>query len=87
MLGDITRADNIYVVTGYTDMRRSIDGLVSIIIDHLHMVPNLTSIYLFCGKCCDRIKVLVKEPDGFVLLYKRQFSKISCKASMELSMI
>ena len=27
MLGDITRANNIFVVTGYTDMRRSIDGL------------------------------------------------------------
>ena len=76
MLGDITRADNIYVVTGYTDMRRSIDGLVSIIIDHLHMVPDLSSIYLFCGKRCDRIKVLMKEPDGFVLLYKRLDSNI-----------
>ena len=44
MLGDISRTDNIYVVTDYTDMRRSIAGLVAIIIDHLHMVPDLTSI-------------------------------------------
>nr|MCR5103536.1 IS66 family insertion sequence element accessory protein TnpB [Eubacterium sp.] len=29
------------------------------------------SIYLFCGKRCDRIKVLLLEPDGYVLLYKR----------------
>lgn len=50
MLGDITRANNIFVVTGYTDMRRSIDGLMSIVIDHLHMMPDTTSIYLFCGK-------------------------------------
>ena len=76
MLGDITRADNIYVVTGYTDMRRSIDGLMSIIIDHLHMVPNLTSIYLFCGKRYDRIEVLMNKPDDFVLLYKRLDSKV-----------
>ena len=68
MLGDITRANNIFVVTGYTDMRRSIDGLMSIVIDHLHMMPDTTSIYLFCGKRCDRIKVLMREPDGFVLL-------------------
>ena len=26
---------------------------------------------MFCGKRCDRIKVLLREPDGFVLLYKR----------------
>ena len=42
MLGDITRADNIYVVTGYTDMRRSVDGLLAIVMDHLHMTPDLT---------------------------------------------
>ena len=27
MLGDITAADEIYIVTGRTDMRKSIDGL------------------------------------------------------------
>ena len=27
MLGDITAEDEIYIVCGYTDMRRSIDGL------------------------------------------------------------
>ena len=29
------------------------------------------SIYMFCGKRCDRIKVLFHEPDDYVLLYKR----------------
>ena len=77
MLGDITIADHVYIVTGYTDMRRSIDGLLAIIIDHLHMQPDITSIYLFCGKRCDRIKLLMKEPDGFVLLYKRLDSNMS----------
>lgn len=27
MLGDITAADELYIVTGYTDMRKSIDRL------------------------------------------------------------
>ena len=31
MLGDISLATNIYLVTGYTDMRKSIDGLCAII--------------------------------------------------------
>lgn len=71
MLGDISVASNIYIVCGYTDMRKSIDGLCSVIIQQLNTNPDGNSIYLFCGKRCDRIKVLLKEPDGYVLLYKR----------------
>lgn len=32
MLGDITVAGELYIVTGYTDMRKSIDGLCAILI-------------------------------------------------------
>lgn len=62
---------NIYLVTGYTDMRKSIDGLCAIIMKNFKHEPDGHSIYLFCGKRCDRIKVLFKEPDGYILLYKR----------------
>lgn len=71
MLGDITAADELYIVTGYTDMRKSIDGLCAIIEDQLHMDPRRSDLYLFCGKRCDRVKALLWENDGFVLLYKR----------------
>ena len=71
MLGDISLADSVYIVTEYTDMRKSIDGLCAIVIDQLKSEPDRRSIYMFCGKRCDRIKVLMHEPDGYVLLYKR----------------
>ncbi len=71
MLGDISMARNIYLITGYTDMPKSIDGLCSIIKQHMEEEPSRHSIYLFCGKRCDRIKVILRESDGFVLLYKR----------------
>ena len=71
MLGDITVADEIYIVCGYTDMRRAIDGLCAIVQDKLHMDPRRSALYLFCGKRCDRIKALLWEGDGFLLLYKR----------------
>ena len=71
MIGDISFATNVYVICGYTDMRRSIDGLYAIIKDKLCEEPNRSSIYLFCGKRCDRIKILLREYDGYVLLYKR----------------
>ena len=72
MLGDITGVDEIYVICGRTDMRKSIDGLCAIIRDQLNMEPDhANALYLFCGRRCDRIKALFHEPTGFVLLYKR----------------
>lgn len=60
MLGDITVADEIYVICGYTDMWKSIDGLCALIQDQLKMDPGKSrAIYLFCGKRNDRIKVLL----------------------------
>ena len=71
MLGDISGATNIYIITGYTDMRKSVDGLCAIVMDQMKEEPNGHSIYLFCGKRCGRIRVLLREPDGYVLLYKQ----------------
>lgn len=71
MLADITRVDRIYIVCGYTDMRKAIDGLVAIIQNQLQMDPSGNSLFLFCGRRADRIKALLKEPDGYVLIYKR----------------
>lgn len=76
MIGDISLADNIYIITGYTDMRRSIDGLYAIVVDKLNVEPDRRSIYLFCGKRSDRIKILIRENDGYVLLYKRLDSNV-----------
>ena len=71
MIGDITAATEIYIVCGYTDMRKSIDGLCAIVQEKLRMDPRSSALYLFCGRRCDRIKILMWEPDGFILLYKR----------------
>ena len=40
MLGDISLATNIYLVTGYTDMRKSIDGLCAIIMKNFNQEPD-----------------------------------------------
>ena len=71
MLGDISVVDEIYLVCGYTDMRKSIDGLCAIVEHQLHRNPKENTLYLFCGRRCDRIKALLWEGDGFVLLYKK----------------
>ena len=71
MIGDISGAKKLYVVTGYTDMRKSIDGLMAIVKDTYEMDPDASVAYFFCGRKADRIKVLHFERDGMCLLYKR----------------
>lgn len=70
MLADISNVDAIYIVCGRTDMRKSIDGLCAIIQDQFSMEID-HALYLFCGRKCDRIKAILKEPDGIVMIYKR----------------
>ncbi|MEG1725551.1 MAG: IS66 family insertion sequence element accessory protein TnpB [Anaerovoracaceae bacterium] len=71
MLGDISKAERIYIATGYTDMRKSIDGLAALIQQNFNLNPFSNSLYIFCGRGTSKIKALYWEGDGFVLLYKR----------------
>ena len=70
MLNDF-RAEHVYIACGYTDLRRGIDGLASIVESQFHLDPFSRTLFLFCGKRSDRIKALYFVGDGFVLLYKR----------------
>lgn len=71
MLGDISGVQKIYLVTGRTDMRKSFDGLMSVIRDTYQMDPFANAVYLFCGRRHNTLKALYFDKDGFVLLQKR----------------
>jgi len=71
MIGDVSHPDHIYVACGHTDMRKSIDGLVACVQQSFQLNPFSNSLFLFCGRRRDRIKALLWEGDGFVILYKR----------------
>ena len=72
MLSDFTGADKVYIACGYSDLRRGIDGFASMIQQEFKLDPfNIGIIFLFCGRKTDRIKGLLWEGDGFLLLYKR----------------
>lgn len=59
-------------MTGYTDLRYGIDSLAALIEAKCQTSPFVEdTLYLFCGRRSDRIKGLVWEKDGWLLLYKR----------------
>jgi transposase len=71
MLNQLPAGCRIYVACGYTDMRKQIDGLASLVQQQFKLDPFTKAFFIFCGRKRDRIKVLHWEGDGFLLLYKR----------------
>lgn len=71
MLKELTLHSTVYLVTGYSDLRKGIEGLAAVVQGSLALDPFNKSLYLFCGRRRDRIKGLLWEGDGFLLLYKR----------------
>ena len=61
---------------GKTDLRRGIDGLAAIVRLEAGMDPlEKGTLYLFCGNRTDRIRGLIYEGDGYLLLTKRLSGK------------
>lgn len=71
MLNDFTGADKVYIACGYTDLRRGIDGLSSMVQQQFQLDLFTNSLFLLCSQCRDWIKDLYWEGDGFLILYKR----------------
>lgn len=79
MLNDATGLKKVYLATGYTDLRRGIDGLAAVIRYQFQLDPHdRNTMFLFCGRRSDRIKALLWEGDGFLLMYKRLDSGAFC---------
>ncbi|MFA9466973.1 MAG: IS66 family insertion sequence element accessory protein TnpB [Velocimicrobium sp.] len=75
MLNDATCFKNVYIVTGYTDLRSGIDTLASIVESKLGKNPFVPdSLYLFCGRRTDRIKGLVWESLSAAFCYPHTFT-------------
>jgi transposase len=72
MLNNATDFRKVYIACGYTNLRLGIDGLSCLVKEQFNLDPFVSgNLFLFCGRRSDRIKGLVWEEDGFLLLYKR----------------
>lgn len=65
MLGDISKAEHIYIACGYTDMRKAIDGLSAIVQNNFHLVPFLTLSFYSVGENVTVLKSCTRKVDLF----------------------
>ena len=61
----------VYLACGPTDMRKQINGLMLIVQESFKLDPFGASIYVFCNRSRDRLKILEWDGDGFWLYFKR----------------
>ena len=72
MLIEANGISKFVVICGTTDLRTGIEGLACIVQKQYGLNPfERDVLFLFCGRKSDRIKALLWEGNGFLLLYKR----------------
>ncbi|SNT30753.1 IS66 Orf2 like protein [Anaerovirgula multivorans] len=65
------RIDNVHLALGPTDLRKSVDGLALIVSESFKLDPFSRSLFVFCNRKRDKIKILEWDYNGFWLHYKR----------------
>ncbi len=70
MIGD-TASLKVYLAPGITDMRKSINGLALIVNEVLALDPFSESLFVFCNRGRNKLKILHWQTNGFWLYYRR----------------
>jgi len=70
MLKEVT-VDRVYLAQGVTDLRKSIDGLAALVKEEFELDPFSSSLFVFCNRQRDKLKILQWDHNGFWLYYRR----------------
>lgn len=68
---DFNKIEEVYLATGSTDLRKSINGFSILVQDKYKLSPFMNAMFIFCNRPKDKIKILYWDKSGFWLLYKR----------------
>lgn len=61
----------IYVSLSSIDMRKSIDGLSSLVFQEFNQDPQCGHLFIFFNRSRDKVKVIFWDRNGYALHYKR----------------
>jgi transposase len=64
------QADKIFIANTAIDFRKSLDGLCALISEDIREDPT-EGIYIFYNRSRNRLKVIGRHTNGFIMLYKR----------------
>lgn len=65
------REKPVYICCGATDMRKQINGLMTLVQENFSLDPFSEALFVFCNRKRNRLKILEWDGDGFWLYFKR----------------
>jgi transposase len=65
---NVAAVDRVYLARGSTDLRKSIDGLAILVKEEFDLDPFSSSLFVFCNRQRDKLKILHRDHNGFWLL-------------------
>lgn len=68
---DVGKVKHIYIAKGATDLRKGVDGYANIVSAEFQLDPFSNSLFIFCNRYKNKIKVLYWDCNGFWIFYKR----------------
>ena len=71
---DLTNNEGIYLFSGPTDLRKSIDGLLILIQESCQLDDMRNKIFMFSNKHKNRLKIIEIDIDG-IWLYQKRLTK------------
>lgn len=80
--------EHIYLALGYTDFRKQISSLVSLVQLQFGKDPFLdSSVFIFCNKKKDSVKILRYDKNGFVLAHKKLLDQMKFQWPKDAQMV
>ena len=67
----LSEGTRVYLARGSTDLRKSIDGLAALVSQVFKLDLFSNSLFVFCNRGQDKLKILVWDHNGFWLYYRR----------------
>ncbi|GAC43578.1 IS66 family insertion sequence element accessory protein TnpB [Paenibacillus popilliae] len=67
----LSSAQRVYLASGATDLRKSIDGLAALVQESFGLSPFSASLFVFCNRERNKLKLLYWDHNGFWLFFRR----------------
>lgn len=81
----------IHLYSEHVDMRKQLNGLLMIAAEHIPESPKDKTLYLFYNKHLDKLKGVLWDNNGFILIYKRleksKFKLSDIKQDMQITSV